>query len=139
MKNKVTVFLEAHSVNEGLARAMVAAFASRLDPTLEELADIKTAVSEAVTNAIIHGYDGEEGIVTLSMQTNEKLLTIIVSDTGCGIQDVRKAMQPLYTRSAHPDRSGMGFTVMESFMDSVDVASHLGAGTTVMMTKKIHG
>ncbi len=139
MDNKVTIFLDAHSVNEGFARAAAASFSAQLDPTVAELADIKTAVSEAITNAIIHGYDGKMGTVTLTMRAHEGLLTFIVSDVGRGIADVEKAMQPLYTSKPHLDRSGMGFTVMESFMDSLDVVSRVGAGTTVIMTKKIHG
>ncbi len=139
MENHVTLFIDAHSVNEGFARAAAAAFSAQLDPTMEELADIKTAVSEAVTNAIIHGYDGADGTVTLSMHTKENTLTFTISDRGRGIADVEKAMQPLYTSKPQLDRSGMGFTVMESFMDTLDVASRPGAGTTVILTKKIHG
>lgn len=138
MKNKIKIIMDARSVNEGFARAACAAFAARLDPTLEELADIKTAVSEAVTNAIIHGYEGRMGKVALEMEADGRLLTFTIRDRGRGIADVEKAMRPLYTSKPHLERSGMGFTVMESFMDSLTVVSKIDAGTKVTMTKKIH-
>lgn len=139
MENNIKILLDAHSINEGFARMAAAAFSAQLDPTLEELADIKTAISEAVTNAIIHGYEGKPGTVTLSMRANNRLLTFIVTDEGRGIADIAKAMQPMFTSKPDLDRSGMGFTVMESFMDSLTVNSTPGHGTTVMMTKTIHG
>lgn len=139
MENKVKIILDARSVNEGFARVAAAAFAARLDPTVEEIADIKTAVSEAVTNAIIHGYEGRNGRILMEMTACGKLLTISVSDKGRGIADIRQAMCPLYTSKPHLERSGMGFTVMESFMDSLSVSSRLGEGTNVVMTKRIHG
>lgn len=139
MQNKVKVILDAKSQNEGFARVTAAAFAAQLDPTLEELADIKTAVSEAVTNAIIHGYEGRSGKVCLEMEREENLLRFIIRDKGRGIADVKKAMRPLYTSKPHLERSGMGFTVMENFMDSLSVSSRLDAGTKVIMTKRIHG
>ena len=139
MQNKVKVILDAKSQNEGFARVTAAAFAAQLDPTLEELADIKTAVSEAVTNAIIHGYEGRSGKVCLEMEREENLLRFIIRDKGRGIADVKKAMRPLYTSKPHLERSGMGFTVMENFMDSLSVSSQLDAGTKVIMTKRIHG
>ncbi len=139
MENKVKIILDARSVNEGFARVAAAAFAARLDPTVEEIADIKTAVSEAVTNAIIHGYEGRSGRVCMEMTANGNLLTISVSDKGRGIADIRQAMCPLYTSKPHLERSGMGFTVMESFMDSLSVSSRVGEGTRVVMTKRIHG
>ncbi len=139
MENKVKIILEAKSVNEGFARVAAAAFAAQLDPTVEELADIKTAVSEAVTNAIIHGYEGRSGKVCLEMECKGSLLTFIIRDKGRGIADVEKAMRPLYTSKPHLERSGMGFTVMESFMDSLAVSSRLDEGTRVVMTKRIHG
>ncbi len=139
MENKVKIILDARSVNEGFARVAAAAFAARLDPTVEELADIKTAVSEAVTNAIIHGYEGKNGRICMEMTANGSLLTVSVSDRGQGIADIKKAMCPLYTSKPHLERSGMGFTVMESFMDSLAVTSRVGEGTRVVMTKRIHG
>lgn len=130
----------AVSENESFARIAAAAFASLIDPTLEELSDIKTAVSEAVTNAIIHGYDSEGGKVVMKMSIKDNIIEISVSDKGRGIEDIKKAMQPLYTSKPHLERSGMGFTVMETFMDSLKVISEPGAGTEVIMTKKIeHG
>ncbi|MBQ7035968.1 MAG: anti-sigma F factor [Clostridia bacterium] len=139
MQNKVKVIFDAKSQNEGFARVTAAAFATQLDPTLEELADIKTAVSEAVTNAIIHGYEGREGKVCLEMERRDNLLTFIIRDKGKGIRDVAKAMRPLYTSKPHLERSGMGFTVMENFMDSLSVSSRIDMGTRVVMTKQIHG
>ena len=139
MENKVKIILDARSVNEGFARVAAAAFASALDPTVEEIADIKTAVSEAVTNAIIHGYEGRGGRVYLEMEAHGNLLTFIVRDRGRGIADIEKAMRPLYTSKPHLERSGMGFTVMENFMDSLAVSSRLGEGTRVVMTKRIYG
>ncbi len=138
MKNKIKLIMDARSINEGFARAAAAAFAARLDPTLEELADIKTAISEAVTNAIIHGYEGREGRVCLEMEAAGRLLTFTIRDRGRGIADVEKAMRPLYTSKPHLERSGMGFTVMESFMDSLSVISKVDEGTRVTMTKRIH-
>ncbi len=139
MENKIKVLLDARSVNEGFARVAAAAFAAQLDPTLEEVADIKTAVSEAVTNAIIHGYDGKAGQVCLEMECRGNLLLFSVRDKGKGIPDIEKAMRPLYTSKPHLERSGMGFTVMQSFMDTLAVSSRVGAGTRVVMTKRIHG
>jgi len=139
VENKVKIILDARSVNEGFARVAAAAFAAALDPTVEELADIKTAVSEAVTNAIIHGYEGKSGRVCMEMTANGNLLTVSVTDRGRGIADIKQAMCPLYTSKPHLERSGMGFTVMESFMDSLAVSSRPGEGTRVVMTKRIHG
>lgn len=138
MENKIKILLESRSVNEGFARMAAAAFAAQLDPTVEELADIKTAVSEAVTNAIIHGYEGRNGHIWLEMEAHGRLLTFVVRDRGRGIADIKKAMRPLYTSKPHLERSGMGFTVMESFMDSLSVSSKLDHGTIVVMTKRIH-
>lgn len=137
MKNFVKIEFAARSANESFARVSAAAFAAQLDPTVEEIADIKMAVSEAVTNAIIHGYEGRDGVVTLSMYIEENTVKVVVSDTGRGIADVEKAMRPLYTSKPHLERSGMGFTVMDSFMDSLEVVSEVDKGTTVTMTKKI--
>ena len=128
---------DSSSPNEAFARAAVCAFAARLDPTLEELDDIRTAVSEAVTNAIIHGYAQEEVAVCLNARLSGNLLTVSVEDHGVGMADIRQAMMPLYTSRPDLERSGLGFTLMESFMDSVDVVSTPGSGTTVTMTKKL--
>ncbi|AUN15576.1 anti-sigma F factor [Paraclostridium sordellii] len=138
MNNIMEVKFSAKSENESFARVIVASFASKLDPTLDELADIKTAVSEAVTNAIIHGYDeNEEMFVKIRCEINDKTVTITVEDDGNGIEDLDMAMQPLYTSKPELERSGMGFTVMESFMDQVEVSSKKGEGTRVVMKKKI--
>ncbi len=124
------------SNNESFARVVVAAFASQLDPTLEELSDIKTAVSEAVTNAIIHGYEYGEGMVILESRIQGNKIEIVVKDNGMGIADVDKAREPFYTSKPNLERSGMGFTVMETFMDSLEIESIKGKGTTVKMTKR---
>ncbi|WP_338561700.1 anti-sigma F factor [Paraclostridium sordellii] len=138
MNNIMEVKFSAKSENESFARVIVASFASKLDPTLDELADIKTAVSEAVTNAIIHGYDeNEEMFVKIRCEINDKTVTITIEDDGNGIEDLDMAMQPLYTSKPELERSGMGFTVMESFMDQVEVSSKKGEGTKVVMKKKI--
>ncbi|MCM8900830.1 anti-sigma F factor [Caldicoprobacter algeriensis] len=123
------------SQNESFARVTVAAFAAQLDPTLEEIADIKTAVSEAVTNAIIHGYENTIGIVTVIAKLYEGKIEIEVIDKGKGIEDIEKARQPLYTSKPELERSGMGFTVMETFMDEVEVISAPGQGTRVKLVK----
>lgn len=136
--NKMTLSFLSRSANEGFARASVAAFIAQLDPTLDELADIKTAVSEAVTNAIVHGYGTPDGIVTITCELTDNLVTITVTDTGRGIPDVALAMQPMYTHSTDTERSGMGFTVMETFMDTMAVESETGCGTSVTMTKTIN-
>lgn len=129
--------LDSLSENEEFARVVVAVFASRLDPTLEEIADIKTAVSEAVTNAVIHGYQGKEGIIYISAYAEESTLTVEIEDRGVGIADVKKAMEPMYTTDSTGERSGMGFAFMEAFMDQVEVVSKPNQGTTVTMKKKI--
>lgn len=123
--------------NEAVARISVASFVATLDPTVEEISDVKTAVSEAVTNAIIHGYDGKKGIVVLKARIKEKTLEIEVIDTGKGIENIEKAKEPLYTTKPEQERSGMGFTIMESFMDEMKVESKVGEGTRVFMKKQI--
>jgi stage II sporulation protein AB (anti-sigma F factor) len=125
------------SENESFARVVVAAFAAQLDPTLDEISDIKTAISEAVTNSIIHGYgmENEDNLVTVEGIIDGRELTVIVSDEGNGIDNVDLAMQPLYTSRPDLERSGMGFTVMETFMDSLEVKSEKGEGTTIIMKK----
>ncbi|MDZ4975836.1 anti-sigma F factor, partial [Clostridium perfringens] len=125
--------------NEGFARVSVAAFVSQLDPTLEELTDVKTAVSEAVTNCIIHGYENKkEGTIKIEASISGDEITISVEDFGRGIKDVERAMEPLYTSKPELERSGMGFTVMETFMDSLEVKSEEGKGTKVVMKKKFN-
>lgn len=123
------------SNNESFARVVVAAFASQLDPTLEELSDIKTAVSEAVTNAIIHGYEYREGLVKVECTIEDSEIEIVIRDNGLGIDDIEQAKEPFYTSKPNLERSGMGFVVMETFMDSLQVESIRGEGTTVRMKK----
>ncbi len=139
--NRMQIKLPALSVNEGMARAAVAAFMTQLDPGVTEVADIKCAVSEAVTNAIVHGYrDQTEGVgyITLNVSLLEgRVIKIEIKDKGCGIPDVGQARQPLYTTDAAGERSGMGFTVMESFTDYLRVTSKPGKGTTVIMYRRL--
>ena len=135
--NEMKLEFISKSSNESFARIAVAAFVSQLDPTIEELADIKTAVSEAVTNCIIHGYEDNEGIIKIKSRIIKNIVEIEISDTGRGIENVELARKPLYTTKANLERSGMGFTIMESFMDDVEIDSVLGLGTKVIMRKKI--
>jgi stage II sporulation protein AB (anti-sigma F factor) len=136
--NEMKVEMKAISENESFARMVVAAFATSLNPTLEELGDLKTAVSEAVTNSIIHGYEGKkQGTIYLQGYIQGKTIQIIVEDQGVGISDVNQAMTPLYTSKPELERSGMGFSFMEAFMDELEVESQLGKGTKVMMKKMI--
>lgn len=136
--NEMRLDFPAIAENEGFARMVVSGFMLPLNPTLEELADVKTAVSEAVTNAIIHGYGGGGGTVRMhGRYTTEGLLYIDVIDRGRGIADVEHARQPFFTTSEGEERSGMGFTVMESFMDQVEVKSAVGQGTTVRLIKRV--
>ena len=134
--NYIKLEFPARSVNEGFARAAAAAFAAQMDPTMEELGDIKTAVSEAVTNAIVHAYPEELGVVTLRLRILEgRIFEVTVKDKGVGIPDTEQARQPLFT-TGDDSRSGMGFTIMESFMDSLRLRSVPGKGTTVTMRKR---
>ncbi len=134
--NKMQIKLPSLSVNEGMARAVAAAFVSQLDPTATELADIKCAVSEAVTNCIVHAYRDALGMIRMTVKLCEgRIVRIEIVDKGCGIADVKQARQPLFTTDAAGERSGMGFTVMESFTDGVRVSSKPGKGTTVTMIK----
>ena len=135
--NEVSVVMDAKSQNESFARVVVSAFASNLDPTINEINDIKIAVSEAVTNSIIHGYDGMEGKVYISCYIKDNLLIIKVRDEGLGIDNLDEARTPLFTSKPDMERSGMGFTVMESFMDDFNVVSQKGVGTTITMSKSI--
>ena len=135
--NEMRLEFISKSCNESFARIAVAAFASQLDPTIEEIADIKTAVSEAVTNCIIHGYENTVGIVKLHCMIKDNNLIIEVSDSGVGIEDINTAKEPLYTSKPNLERSGMGFTIMQSFMDELSVESVLNLGTKITMKKTI--
>ena len=129
--------IESRSENEEFARVAVAVFLSRLDPTVEEMDDIKTAVSEAVTNAVIHGYQGGNGTIYIETGIDGREATVIVRDSGVGIPDIEKAMEPMYTTDLSGERSGMGFSFMEAFMDEVKVESEPGRGTTVTLKKTV--
>lgn len=135
--NSMELIFDSKSENESFARVVVAAFCTRLDPTVEEIADIKTAVSEAVTNCVVHGYEGGEGKITLKCQILDNQVTIMVHDDGVGIDDINQAMEPLYTSKPELERSGMGFSFMEAFMDELEVKSGRNGGTTVIMKKRI--
>lgn len=136
-ENEMRLEFLSKSNNEAFARITVAAFASQLDPTIEQLADIKTAVSEAVTNCIIHAYEEKEGIIKIVCKLFADSIVIVISDTGRGIENIEEAKKPLYTSKPNLERSGMGFTIMESFMDEMNVESVLGLGTKVTMKKII--
>lgn len=137
MNNYLKAEFSAKGINESLARIIVSGFVVPLNPTIEQLTDIKTSVSEAVTNSIIHGYDNKEGLITLELELEERLLKIKISDEGVGIANIEEARKPLYTSKPDTERSGMGFTVMESFMDSLHIISDVNKGTTVIMTKEL--
>lgn len=135
--NEMEVIFDSRSSNESFARVVVASFMTALNPTVEEVADVKTAVSEAVTNAIIHGYDSEVHKIYIRCYTRKQTLYLEVRDEGKGIEDIRKAMEPLFTTKPELERSGMGFSFMEAFMDRLEVLSEPGKGTTVRMEKTI--
>lgn len=135
--NKMVLEFDSRSENESFARTVIAAFVAKLDPTMEELADIKTAVSEAVTNCIIHGYNNGPGTIALSCQIEDKTIHIEIMDYGVGIQNVEQAMEPLYTTRPDLERSGMGFAFMEAFMDKLEVVSKVNEGTCIKMEKTI--
>lgn len=135
--NRMKMIFESNSENEALARMVAATFIMPLDPTLEEINDVKTAVSEAVTNAIIHGYEDTKGNVHMECEMRNDILVITIKDKGKGIENVEQAMEPMYTTKPEKGRSGMGFMFMSIFMDSLKVQSAKGMGTTVTMTKKI--
>ena len=136
-ENHMQVHFDAKSVNEGLARMVVTAFMTNMNPTLEQIADVKTAVSEAVTNAIIHGYEDETNQVELTCDQNGQQLVVTVEDHGVGIEDLEQALQPFFTTKPELERSGMGFSFMEAFMDRIEVRSKKGEGTRVVMWKYI--
>ena len=135
--NEMTVEFQSIPQNESFARMVVAAFITGTNPTLEEVSDIKTAVSEAVTNAIIQGYEHKEGIVKIRARVDGRTVYLEISDKGCGIQNISQAMEPLYTSKPEEERSGMGFSFMEAFMDRLEVESTYGVGTIVKMWKEI--
>jgi len=135
--NEILLEFESKSKNESFARTVVAAFAAQLDPTIEELADIKTAVSEAVTNAIIHGYVDCIGKIIMKCRISQDELSVEISDFGVGIVNIAKAMEPLYTTRPELERSGMGFSFMDAFMDDLEVISSEGKGTTIKMKKRV--
>ena len=138
--NTLHLQIESRSCNENYARVAVAAFAAQLDPTLEEVSELKTAVSEAVTNSIVHGYKEEIGLIYITVKLFEdRRLQVIIRDKGAGIDDIDLAREPLYTTSASGERSGMGFTIMETFCDKLRVTSKVGRGTRVLMEKYIEG
>lgn len=136
-ENNMKIEFDSKSQNESFARVVVAAFVAQLDPTVEEMSDIKTAVSEAVTNAIIHGYENKKGSVYMNCKIEDQVLTVEIADQGQGIMDIEQAREPLYTSKPELERSGMGFTVMETFMDEVKVTSTPGEGTKVVMVKEL--
>ena len=137
-RNSMKIEFPNHSDNERFARTVAAAFVLELDPTLDEISEIKTAVSEAVTNAIIHGYDADNGVVTMEGNISDDTVEFTISDTGVGIPDISRAREPLFTgKPEMEERSGMGFTIMETFMDSLDVQSEVGKGTRITMSKKL--
>ena len=135
--NEMTIVFDSRPVNEGMARIAAASFCTQLNPTLEEVADLKTAVSEAVTNCIIHGYEGEIHKIRMDLKLKGRENFVDITDQGVGISDVKKAMEPLYTTKPEKERSGMGFTFMEAIMDEVTVDSEVGVGTSVHMKKTI--
>lgn len=138
INNEFKLTIDSKSINESFCRVIVSAFVTQLDPTIEELCDIKTAVSEAVTNCIVHAYPNEPGKIYITGTITQDIVKIVITDKGEGIEDVKQAMTPLFT-TGDSDRAGLGFTVMQSFCDRVNVKSNVGKGTTVTMTKRIQG
>ena len=137
-ENNMKLYLPSLSVNEGLARSAVAAFVAQLNPTIEEISDIKCAVSEAVTNAIVHGYKYNSGIIYIGVKYySDRTVVIEIKDKGCGIENVKEAMTPLFTTDTTGERSGMGFAVMQTFMDKLDVRSKINEGVRILMTKHL--
>lgn len=135
--NRMKLSFDAVSENESFARMVISAFVAQLNPTINDLVDIKTAVCEGVTNAIVHGYENKGGTVVMEAELYDNTVHIKITDTGKGIEDINKAREPFFTTRPEEERSGMGFTVMESFMDSLEVISEVGKGTTLIMTKTI--
>ncbi|MGN1202442.1 MAG: anti-sigma F factor [Eubacterium sp.] len=137
MKNTMKIIFPAIPENESLARTVCAAFVLELDPTVEEMSEIRTAISEAVTNSVIHGYGGKGGDIEIIAELEGRTVTYTIKDEGCGIENIEKAKEPLYSGSDDSERSGMGFSIMEAFMDKLEVESTLGKGTVVKLVKKI--
>ncbi|WP_042346227.1 anti-sigma F factor [Bacillus massiliigorillae] len=138
MRNSMLLQFSAQSQNESFARVTVAAFVAQLDPTMDELTEIKTVVSEAVTNAIIHGYENDaNGIVTIEASIEDFVVDLVIKDEGVGIEDIEEAKQPLFTTKPELERSGMGFTIMENFMDELSIVSHKGEGTIIRLKKHV--
>lgn len=137
MKNSMYLKIPSKSENERFARTVCTAFLLELDPTIEEVSEVKTAISEAVTNSIIHGYDGGDGEITITGEINGRSVTYTITDYGCGIKDIKKAREPLYTGKPEAERSGMGFSIMEAFMDELLVESTENNGTKITMTKRL--
>lgn len=135
--NNIKVEFPNKSDNERFARTVAAAFIVELDPTIDQLSEVKTAISEAVTNAIIHGYADDEGIITMEGRIEDRTVEFVISDSGIGIADIEKAREPLFTGKPEMERSGMGFTIMETFMDYMEVTSEVGKGTSVIMRKTL--
>ena len=135
--NKMVLKFLSKPENERFARTECAAFLLELDPTLEEMSEIKTAISEAVTNSVIHGYDGKDGEIVITGEVAERTVTYTIIDNGCGIADIKKAREPLYTGKPESERSGMGFSIMEAFMDELKVESSPGKGTKITMSKRL--
>ena len=135
--NKMVLRILSKPENERFARTACAAFLLELDPTLEEMSEIKTAISEAVTNSVIHGYDGKDGEIVITGKVVERTVTYTIKDDGCGIPDIKKAREPLYTGKPGSERSGMGFSIMEAFMDELKVESTPGKGTKITMSKRL--
>ena len=136
-ENKAFLSFTAIPLNEAFARVAVSAFMTPLDPSISEISDVKTAVSEAVTNAVVNGYENSEGIIEMEMFISKRTLFISIKDFGCGIENIEESMRPLFTSKPNEERTGMGFTIMETFMDNIDVSSELGKGTIVKMIKHI--
>lgn len=138
MKNTMKLQFSAQSQNESFARVTVAAFVAQLDPTMDELTEIKTVISEAVTNSIIHGYESDPtGTVTIEASLEDNIVELTIKDEGVGIQDIDEAKQPLFTTKPELERSGMGFTIMENFMDELSIISHKGEGTIIRLKKHV--
>ena len=138
VENYIKLYIPSHSVNEGMARSAVASFVAQLNPTLEEISDIKCSVSEAVTNSIVHGYKYSPGIIYIGVKYySDRTVIIEITDKGCGIENVAQAMTPLFTTDTSGERSGMGFAVMQTFMDKLSVCSKTGKGVRIIMTKKL--
>ncbi len=139
MNNRMELKFEALAENEAFARMVISAFLMQVNPTMSVISEVRTAVSEAVTNAIVHGYANQKGMVVLRSELDDSQILIEVEDYGCGIEDIQQAMQPFYTSNPEQERTGIGFSLMQSFMDALDVSSSPGSGTLVRMTKRLEG